>query len=249
MKIVFSLISCFVLLLLQSCSSPKKLIYLQDDQADNTKANELIKTVRLQESQYKLRPNDRLLLNIFSLTDEKINFLKDRPEVEVAVDSRGQIEVPVVGFIDINGLTIREAEAKIKKVTADYLRNPSVAIKLLNFNFTVIGEVSTQGAYTTPEGRINILEAIGRAGGLTENANRQTIRIVRNENNTAKIYRINLLEDNTLLSQNFFLQPNDIILVDPVKATGTRQERTATIGLVISVISTVSFLLYTLFNN
>lgn len=246
MKFTFFSFLTFIVIL-SSCSSPKHLIYLQDEQAD-AKTEQLIKTVQLQESQYKIKPGDRLQLNIFSLTDEKINFLKE-PQVEVDVDNKGQIEVPVVGFVDINGLTIREAEAKIKKASADYLRSPSVSIKLMNFNFTVIGEVQNQGGFTTPDGRVNILEAVGRAGGLTENANRQNIRLVRSENNTAKIYRINLLEDNTLMSKNYFLQPNDIIIVDPVKATGTRQERTATIGLVISVISSVSFLLYQLFRE
>lgn len=240
--------SLVFLAFLCSCSSPKRLIYLQDDKPDNVKTDQLIKTIRLQEDTYKLRPGDRLAMNIFSLTDERINFLKN-PELEVAIDDKGQVEIPVVGFVDVNGLTIRDAEAKIKKAATDYLKSPAVSIKLLNFNFTVIGEVASQGAYVATEPKVNILEAIGKAGGLTENANRETIRIVRNENNMAKIYRINLLEDNSISSQNFFLQPNDIVLVDPIKSNAKRQERVATIGLVVSVISSISFLLYQALNN
>jgi polysaccharide export outer membrane protein len=204
--------------------------------------------MRLQESQYKLQPADRLKLNIFSLTDEKINFIKE-PEVEVVLDSKGQIELPVIGFVTISGLTLREAEQKLKTVSSEYLKSPSISIKLLNFNFTVIGEVSQQGSFNSTETRLNVLEAIGKAGGLTENANRENIRIVRTENNSAKIYQFNILEDNSLQSPNYFLQPNDIVLVSPLKSNSRSQQRTATIGLVVSVISVVTSVLYLVFRK
>ena len=239
MKFIYSTFSLIILFLFFSCASPKTIILLQDEKSDNIKVNELVKTVRLQESQYKLQPSDRLGLNIFSLTDEKINFLKD-PKMEVVLDNKGQIELPVIGFVTVSGLTISEAEQKLKTVTSEYLKSPSVSIKLLNFNVTIIGEVTSQGTFTSTEPRINILEAIGKAGGLTENANRENIRIVRNENNTAKIYTINLLEDNALLSPNFFLQPNDVLLINPVRTQTQNQQKTATIGLVISVIGVIT---------
>ena len=122
-------------------------------------------------------------------------------------------------------------------------------LKLLNFNITVIGEVTNQGTFLLTEPRANILEAIGKAGGLTENANRENIRILRNENNTAKIYRLNLLEDNALLSPNFFLQPNDVVLINPLRSTTQNQQRTATLGLVISVIGVITSVLYVVSNN
>jgi polysaccharide export outer membrane protein len=248
MKFIYT-VACFLFLsFLCSCTSTEKLTYLQDEKSDNIKANELIKTMRLQESQYKLQPADRLKLNIFSLTDEKVNFIKE-PEVEVVLDSKGQIELPVIGFVTISGLTLREAEQKLKTVSSEYLKSPSISIKLLNFNFTVIGEVSQQGSFNSTETRLNVLEAIGKAGGLTENANRENIRIVRTENNSAKIYQFNILEDNSLQSPNYFLQPNDIVLVSPLKSNSRSQQRTATIGLVVSVISVVTSVLYLVFRK
>lgn len=237
-----------VLLFVCSCSSPAKLILLQDQKPDNPAAQDLIKAVKIQESQYRLKPEDRLELNVFSLTDEKVNFLKE-PKFEVVVDSKGQVELPVIGLVPVNGLTIKEAEESLKKASVEFLRSPSVTIKLLNFNVTVIGEVQKQGTFNVTETKVNILEAIGQAGGLTENANRQNVRIVRNENNTVKIYKVDMLEDNSLLSKNYFLQPNDVVIVDPLKANALRQERIATIGLVISVISAVSFALYQVFDK
>jgi polysaccharide export outer membrane protein len=124
-----------------------------------------------------------------------------------------------------------------------------VTLKLLNFNYTVVGEVTSQGTFNAEDPRVNILDAIGKAGGLTENADRERIRIVRRENSTAKIYEINILEDNSLQSPNFFLQPNDIVLINPLKSRVQSQQRTATVGLVISVISVISSMLYIVFRN
>jgi polysaccharide biosynthesis/export protein len=242
-------VACFLFLsFFCSCTSTEKLTYLQDQKSDNLKTNELVKTMRLQESQYKLQPADRLQLIIFSLTDEKINFIK-KPEMEVVLDSKGQIELPVIGFVTISGLTLREAEQKLRTVSAEYLKSPTISIKLLNFNFTVIGEVGQQGSFNATEAKINVLQAIGQAGGLTENANRENIRIVRTENNTAKIYEINILEDNALLSSNYSLQSNDIILVSPLKSNTKTQQRTATIGLVISVIGVITSVIYVITRN
>ncbi len=248
MKLIYSIACLIMLICTVSCTSTKKITYLQDEKSDNIKANELIKTIKLQESQYKLQPSDRLLLNIFSLTDEKINFLK-KPDIEVMVDTKGQVEIPVVGFVTISGLTINEAEQKLKTVLTEYLKSPNVSMKLLNFNVTVIGEVMNQGTFLSTEPRLNILEAIGKAGGLSENANRENIRIVRNENSVAKIYTLNLLEDNTLLSPNFFLQPNDVVLINPVRSLAQKENTTATIGLVFSVISVISTALFFAFRN
>lgn len=230
-----------------ACGTTKDLMLLQNNAPDNAKAQELVKTIQQQQAQYKLRPADRLTVRIVSLTDEKVNFLKE-PNMELVVDQKGQIELPVMGMIPVAGLTIREAEDKVQKTAAEYLRSPNVTMKLMNFYITVLGEVLRQGAFLIPEPRVNILEALGQAGGLTENANRRTLRIVRNENNVAKIYQLDLLEDNTLTSQNFFLQPNDVVLVNPRRAVTDRQNRVATIGLVVSLITSFTFMA-SLFNR
>jgi polysaccharide export outer membrane protein len=234
-----------------SCTSTQQLTYLQDQKRDNEKINDLVKTVRLQEMQYKFQPFDRIQVNISSSADEKLNFIKV-PQFETVVDQNGRIDLPgVTEGIIVSGLTMKQAEQKMDTLLARKysLTGAFVTLKLLNFNYTVIGEVVSQGTFNTEDPRINVLQAIGTAGGLTENANRENIRIVRSENNTAKIYQINILEDNTLQSPNFFLQPNDIVLINPLKSRAQTQQRTATIGLVISVISVVTSMIYLVFRN
>jgi polysaccharide export outer membrane protein len=251
MKFIYTA-TCFLLLsFFCSCTSTEKLTYLQDQKSDNFKANELIKTMRLQESQYKLQPSDRLQVNISSSADEKLNFIKT-PQFEAVVDQNGRMDLPgVTEGVIVSGLTMKQAEQRMDTLLAKRYSLPGafVTLKLLNFNYTVIGEVITQGTFNAEDPRVNVLEAIGKAGGLTENADREKIRIVRNENSTAKIYEINILEDNSLQSSNFFLQPNDIILINPLKSRAQTQQRTATIGLVISVISVVTSMIYLVFRN
>jgi polysaccharide biosynthesis/export protein len=234
----------FALLLIASCTSSKKLILLQDQQADALKTqNELVKTFVLKETDYQLKPEDRLLINIFSMTEERFNFLNNKPEVEVKVDSKGQIDLPVIGLVKVSGMTIENAEKKVKTAAADYLKNPRIAMKLLNFNYTVVGEVGRQGTMNVVEPHVNVLEAIGQAGGFSPFADRENVRIIRNENGKANIYNINLLEDNLLLSDKYFLQPNDVVVVNPTKKRTTNQERLSTISIVLSIVTSLSFIL------
>jgi polysaccharide export outer membrane protein len=243
MKKEFNSVFAIVLLvLLASCNSTRKLIYLQDNAPDATYVDDkLVKSIPLQAPEYKVKPDDRLLIYVFSLTEDRMNFFK-KPEMEVRVDSKGQIRLPVIGAVTIGDLTIKETEEKIKQVTAEYLKSPDITIKLLNFNVTVLGEVNKQGSYNIKETKINILGAIGEAGGLTENANMKNIRVIRNENDTARIYQFNLLEDNLLASNQFYLQPNDIVVINPMKSKTTSQKRNATIGLALSIATTLAFL-------
>src|SRR5688572_24736511 len=100
MKLIHFIACCFLVCLF-ACTSTKNITYLQDEKSDNLKPDELLKSIRLQEDAYKLQPADRLGLKVFSLTDEKINFLKD-PELELTIDSKGQVEIPVVGGVVIS---------------------------------------------------------------------------------------------------------------------------------------------------
>ncbi|HZF62994.1 MAG TPA: polysaccharide biosynthesis/export family protein, partial [Chitinophagaceae bacterium] len=176
MKLRTPFIACmYIVVTLASCASPHKMILLQDKRADNARVQEVVKSLKMQESTYKLRPADRVMLNLVSLTDERVNFIKE-PEMELVVDNKGQLELPVIGLVEVGGLTIREAEEKIKRTASDFLKTPTVRLKLLNFTFTVLGEVAGQGSFIAPEPKVNILQALGQAGGFTENANREKIR-------------------------------------------------------------------------
>ena len=90
---------------------------------------------------------------------------------------------------------------------------------------------------------------LARPVGFSEFADRENVRIIRNENGKANIYRINVLEDNLLLSDKFFLQPNDVIVVNPTKTRTTNQDRLSTISIILSIVTSLTFVTLNALSN
>lgn len=241
------LIPVFIVFSFCACVSSSRITYLQDEVPEKyAEENKLLKMVKTQKYVYHVQAHDRLMVSVFSLTEEKLNFLK-KPDMELEVDDNGQISIPVVGDISVKGLTLKEAEEKIQKSITGYLKSPEVSVRLINYNITVLGEVFNQGTFTLTEPKANILEVLGRAGGLTENANMQNVRIIRNTNDTAKIYNVNVLDDKMLASSQYYLQPNDIILVNPIKAKASNQQKLSTVGFIFSIVSGLTLIMLQVF--
>lgn len=225
-----------------SCIPSKKLFYLQDQKADFEPKSGPVKTFLLKETEYRVKPGDILSVEVFSLTQEKFNFL-GTPKLELTVDNKGNVELPVVGNLQVTELTLLQVQEKMKTLTEEYLKDPKVSVKLISFNFTILGEVDAQGRFSSSSTRLTILDALGLAGGLSDYADRSNIRIIRNEKGSANVIYIDLLEDNILLSENYFLQPNDIVIIDPLKAKNVRQQQIGTISLVFSLLTSISFMI------
>lgn len=90
------------------------------------------------------------------------------------VDQLGNIEFPILGKLKLAGLTIEQARDSLTNKVGQYIANPIVTVRWLNFKFTVLGEVSHPATYTLPERSVTVLEAIGLAGDLTNYGNRKT---------------------------------------------------------------------------
>ncbi|WP_162053114.1 polysaccharide biosynthesis/export family protein [Pontibacter pamirensis] len=199
---------------------------------------------------YTLKKGDVLSINVKSTTPAEFNFLStvaagagDPVLSGYTIDAEGNILLPVIGKVNLGGLTVSEAREKITENLLPHLSNPTVTVRLLTFKYTILGEVSGQGQYTTYQDNINIMEAIATAGGFSPYSNRGRIRLVRYENGQAKLYTLNLLADNTLAASNFFLQPNDMIVVDPLPAKFVRENIVANVGLTLGLVSTMFFLI------
>jgi polysaccharide export outer membrane protein len=133
-----------------------------------------------------------------------------------------------IGAVKIGGLTVAEAQGKLKQILKDYLKDPVVEVKLVNFTYTIIGEVTRQGTFITGHPQMNLIEAIAAAGGLTETGNREQVKIIRHENGVARVFYVNVLEDNLLRSENYYLHPHDVIVVAPLRARNLRQYNAST---------------------
>ena len=127
------------------------------------------------------------------------------------------MEFPVVGMVKVAGLTIFEAQNHISEIADQYLESPIVEVRLLNFRFTLLGEVKREGVYNNFNNRINLLEAIGLSGGLKDLADKSNVKIIRQNGRTAEVYYLNLLDESFLQSPQYYVNQLDVIVVPPLK--------------------------------
>jgi len=133
------------------------------------------------------------------------------------VNSEGNIILPVVGPIKVGGLTLEETRKLLQTSADKVFKNSTIECKLLSFKFTVIGEVRAPGTYINYNNYLTVLEAIGRAGGVGDYGNRSNVLVVRPVDKGTKTFRLNLQDKNILSSQAYFLLPNDVVIVEPLK--------------------------------
>jgi polysaccharide export outer membrane protein len=215
--------------LLASCTSQKKLAYLNN--LSGTGGEE---TFTMIIPDYKIQPRDILYITIKAMTpDGSINdFLLPSRNTSGGnlmqgesggylygydVNSEGNIIIPVMGTIRVNGLTLEETR-KLLQISADKVfKNSTVECKLLSFKFTVIGEVRSPGTFINYNNYLTVLEAIGRAGGVGDYGDRSNVLVVRPADKGTKTFRINMQDKQMLASEAYFLLPNDVVIIEPLK--------------------------------
>ncbi len=252
MRKTFYLLSTLLLLLIQvSCVSRKKIVYFQNDVVDQSLVSNSYKTI--------FKPDD--LLNI-TVTSEDLAAAKPfnlpavtfsvlpgqavgQPTLQLyLVDNEGYIDFPILGKFKIGGLTRAEAISLLKsKISPNYIKEPTINIRIANFKITVLGNVNNPGTYTIPNERVTILEAIGLAGDLHISGKRNSILVEREEAGKKNIYQVNLLSKKIFTSPVYYLQQNDLIYVEPNKANMQRASYNPNIGMFASIASVIISLL------
>ena len=245
-----------LLIFVSSCTQYKKIVYLQHkenevEQDTLQKNNFFIK----KNIDYKIQKNDILYVKI--LNPDKNNFAlfntespyANRMHNEVSlylegnkVDDNGEISMPVIGKVKVAGMTIGEIRDKVQKLVDGYLNNSTVIVKLISFKITLIGEVSRPGVYNIYKNKITVLQAIGKAGDMTDYGDRTNILVVRTGDTEKKTYKIDLTNINLLSSEAYYLMPGDIVYVQPIKAK-TFRTNIPTYSLFLSILTTFVLLL------
>ncbi len=211
----------------------------------------------------KIQPNDVLSIKVygsdietsapFNLTPVTTNDFFTLESVQLSgylVDQEGSVDIPVIGKIVLKGKTIAEAREIIKGKLLEYLKEPVVNVRLLNFRVTVSGEVRAPGSFTIINERISLPEAIARAGDLTDYADRSNVLIVREEDGVRSTVQVNLLSNNLFKSEYFYLKQNDLIYVRPIQAkTGAVQDQTSKTVPIITAAATVLAVVLSITNN
>ena len=133
------------------------------------------------------------------------------------VDSLGNVSIPLIGRQQLNGLTIQQAEDKIRGEVEKSLKDPAVSVRFMNHKFTVLGEVGRSGVFNLLNDRTTIIEAITAAGDLTIFGKRDSIKVIRTIGNKREIGLVNLRSRAVFASPYFYLRNDDIIYVEPTK--------------------------------
>ena len=242
----------FVMVLFVSCTPIKKLKYVQNT-GDDVFKNQYVND----RTEKTIQPYDYLYIKIFSL-DEKTNSIFNGPNdyayqtelLSYTVDGKGNISVPFIGSINVKDLTINEAKAKIEKSLGIYLRDISVIVRFVSNKVTILGEVNQPGQYSFFDEKITVFQALGFANGINTFGDKTDITLIREKDNVINYHYLDLTKKNIAESEYYYLLPNDIIIINPVKAK-YRELRDYSITLISSVLYTISgFLtLYYLINK
>jgi polysaccharide biosynthesis/export protein len=250
-KSTLSLVSLVLLILIvSSCTRYRDLVYLQ---APREKQPEVFTA---KPPEYKIQQRDILYIRILSLNQEvtqvmnnyessNSNLLTNEASLYIYgynVNDSGYIEIPVIGKVNVLNKTIDEAKKAISEQTAIYLKDATVIIKLISFKFTVLGEVLRPGAYYNYNNQLTVLEALSSAGDITSYGNKHKIMVIRPGNNGTKTFRLDLTKTDILSSDGFFLLPNDIVYVEPVRSYNFKVN-IPTIGVFLSAVTTLILVL------
>jgi polysaccharide export outer membrane protein len=247
-----SLAFVLILAVLSACTSHRQLVYMKN--VDSTSAGSFYPKKR---PEYKIQNRDILYVKIYSLNEEMSGLINQtmgatnqnqfQNETSLfingyTVSDSGYIEIPVLGRIQVAGKTMDEAIAAIRHRSDHYLKDATVIVKLISFKFSVIGEVNRPGTYTNYNSQLTVLEAISMAGDITDYGNRKKVHVLRPEATGTKSFELDLTNRKILTSDGFFLLPNDIIYVEPIRSK-TFKINIPTISLFLTSVSTLILIL------
>jgi polysaccharide biosynthesis/export protein len=212
-------------ILLSSCVPMKRIRYIQDPKDEKEARTDFKKP---ESPEYLVHKGDNLYIKVNSLEDKNNYFDKDDnynnyyTESGIylnsfTVNDSGYVEFSLIGKIKVENLTIEQIQKTLQAKVDEYLKNTIVIVKLANFRISMMGEFRNPGKYLVYQDKINIFEAISMAGDLTDFAKRDKVLLVRQSEKGLKTYRLNLNDYSILESELYYLMPNDLVYVEPLK--------------------------------
>ena len=251
----------FFTLFLVSCGSYKNVPYFQNsDEVDFSKSQFLYDA--------RIMPKDILTITVntinpdaaspFNLTVPTTFNNQTRSTYSQAllqnylVDNDGCIDYPILGKLQVGGLTKSACEQLIHDKIVPYLNereNPVVTVRMSNYKISVLGEVARPGMFNVSNEKINILEALAQAGDLTIYGVRDRVKLIREDANGKKeMHTLNLNDANLISSPYYYLQQNDIVVVEPNKVKSQNSSVGSMTTLMFSATSILISLTSLLYN-
>jgi polysaccharide export outer membrane protein len=248
--------------ILSSCVSNKKYVYLQDKGSVKSDSNGV---VSVQPYAYKLQIGDVLYISL-TTEDEKLNKIfiptagsgqmMQQPVgvsgtlmyyIGFTIDNNGEIEFPYLGKISVLGMQMPDAKAKIEQELKKYFKVFFLQVKVAEFKFSILGYVNRPGQYFFQQNKVNLLEALSQAGDLQSMAKRYELHLYRQYNDGVKLHHINLTDRALINSPYWYIQPNDVIYVLPLKGRtfGDLSSFQTSLGVITPLLSSLLLVLNT----
>ena len=250
-RILLQLSIIVILFNLYSCKSAKDFTMYQPSPNEGTSFQQAPTP-----PEHKIVPFDNLYIKVMTLDDEVNKLFNPTTSSESSnsqrmyetpagqyisgyrVSPEGMISLPIIGDVNLMGLSLKEAEQQIELKAKEYLKDPIVQVKLLNFKLDILGEVKAPGLYYNYEGNVNIIDAVSMANGITKYANLKDVTVNRKENNITTSYKIDLTRNTIYKSEVFYLKPNDVVYIPPSKLA-LRGENVSNYSIILSTITSL----------
>ncbi len=225
MKLKQPLFALLALVTLASCVGRKTMNYLEDPALSNT-----AKLFPNTKFEYRIQVNDVLSIRVLGLDDATSRFFNVENSTGIAisdaamyvngfsVDKTGNVQLPTIGRVKVQGLTVSEAQDLIQRKINDYFTNATVILKMISFRVSVLGEVNAPGSYFIYNNQITLLDALARAGGPKEFADKRHITLMRQSDQGTQALYVDLSQASVLSSEYYYLLPNDVVYVPTLKA-------------------------------
>ncbi|MDT0556650.1 polysaccharide biosynthesis/export family protein [Patiriisocius hiemis] len=228
MKII-KIVSIIFLALVSSCVPRKDIAYFQNIESLAATQNKEVTSITIQPSDLlsivvsarnieAARPFNLLVETRPTSNDLAALNLNNFQQQPYLVSEAGTIIFPELGEIEVKDLSITQLNAKLTNLLKTYLKEPVVSIRLLNFQVSVLGEVTRPGTFPVVNERLSLPAALGLAGDLTIYGQRDNILVLR-EKDGKKVYKyVDITDASFINSDYYYLQQNDIVYVEPNNA-------------------------------
>lgn len=231
MKFTPIVLLLLVLLNFTSCIPIKKLTYLQEP--EETEEEGVFIPVVKTNAPYRVTTYDLLSIRIKALDQTEVGMFNPVNEENLnatgeqqlytdgfVVDVHGNIRIPTIGDFFVLGLTVEEIRTKIEKILLEeYFKdgaNLFITVKLAGIRYTINGEIGSPGSNIIYRDQLTIMEAIANSGDITLTGDRENVVIIRQYPLGQKVHHIDLTKIDAMASPYYYVQPNDLILVNPL---------------------------------
>lgn len=212
-----------------SCVSSKKIVYFQDLSQGQMLLDTIQKSSKIQTddllsivvSAYDLnavRPFNLISETRPSIESSGITYNNSNQQQSYLTAQDGTIDFPVLGRIKVAGLSRTELSEMLSKRISEYVKDPIVTIRIVNFKVSLLGEVNRPGTYNFEGERLTLSAALGLAGDMTLYGRRDNVLVIRDDGKTKNYKYLDLRSAEILNSDYYYLQQNDVVYVEPNRA-------------------------------